>query len=295
MPRALGILALALLAGCGGETKPAPQPTRDPKTEKTLQFIALEALDLIVPGKITVPGVNAPPAPPQPSSTPKEVRRYEHAMEVGEHGDKIDPADLEPMAEMDMDCSGEHWPHQYFNEARAMQLGRASRDGNKLTIGKYVLEDYAPIVLNGVSTWGEEAYHYLGVLKRLDLDVVYATQPEDMEYKLLDVRTGASIPMEGLPVASPSGRILVALSNDEMNFVGIDIAERTATGLTSIKQIDVDIYPCGLKWVSDTKATFRERVLGTNPVTRSSEYQLVPGSATLELIKGEWVYTPVKK
>jgi hypothetical protein len=236
------------------------------------------------------------PGPTEPlQAAPPETVAYQHVLLVGQHGDETDPADLEPLAVTAMTCGSSTFLPDHVNEPRALALGRARRDGNELTVGGRSRVDYGRVTFDGVATTHDAAFYAFGVLKRVDLDVVYINLPEDSDYELVDAGTGTSVTMNGLPIASPSGRFLVALGGDEMNFIGIEIAERGPQGLSIARKIETSTYPCGLKWLSETKASFQE----LKPELAAGPWNnLVPddaqrfGASSIELVDGKWVYSP---
>lgn len=274
-----GFWALALLAACGADR--GDPPTLASASKEADVSLSLGSLDSTTSELV-------PPA--------EEITPYAHKSLVGKLGEGVDPADLEPLVQKAMTCEEHEHPVEYINEPRALELGRAIRNGNDLRIGGQTLVDYGPITVNGVLGTHDAAFFYFGVFKKLDLDIVYVTLPEDEEYQLLDAVTGTIVSVEGLPVASPTGRFLVAFGHDAMNFLGINIVERSKSGLTNEKAIKTVAYPCGLKWLSDTKAMFQElkpsalseRIHGPWRKDIKGRY----GPAYIELRDGDWVYTP---
>ena len=269
-----GIVAIALLAGCGSASTP----------------------DAGLAGDVAPPAaaVQAQPETAHPFPIPAAGS---HTLLVGQHGDQIDPADLEPLALKAMACGEAVVPREYINETRAMGLGRVQRDGEQLHVGGILLDDYGPVMVDGEALDHDVAFYYFGVLKRLDLDIVYVDMPEDHEFMLVDAGTGTAYSTKGLPVASPSGRFLGATGRDEMNYVGIQIVEHGAAGLRGAKIIETRTYPCGLTWASETRAMFQElkpAVVERSLGDRWWEDMGLFGAASIELVDGEWIYTPAK-
>ena len=247
-----------------------------------------------VGGDTGQPSADTKPLPPEVTA---EVQ-YIHQPMIGRLADQADPADLDSLAEKAMTCGSEVFPSEYFNEPRALQLGRASQNGNELKVGGQTHVDFGPVLVDGVERTHDDAFAYVGVLKRFDLDVVYVRQPEDEEYQIIDASTATAVNINGLPIASPSGRALIAFAGDAMNFVGIEIVERDSAGLKLVRKFDTATYPCGLQWLSDTRATFLEIKPGAIHTPSLGDWDARErkyfGPASIELRNGEWIYTPAK-
>jgi hypothetical protein len=80
-----------------------------------------------------------------------------------------------------------------------------------------------------------------------------------------------------------------------MEGVGIEVAERTDQGLKMLATFESDRYPCGLAWVSETKARFKELGQGSGPNVGGpwrEETRDFYRDAFIELRDGKWNYLP---
>jgi hypothetical protein len=217
---------------------------------------------------------------------------------VYSRGNELDPNDLGALARTTAACGGP-WSRDFLNEPLALQNGRAVRNGNSLVIGEGRLEnpfaqlsgDYGP---RDTDAW---EYHYFGTYADTGLDLVHVQYTEGNGYLLMDRKTLTTVEFRSLPLPSPSGRYFAASSSDEMTGSGIEVAERTDEGLKMVATFESDRFPCGLAWLSETKATFKELGPGTAPNVGGywrEEARAFYRDASIELLDGKWNYLPAK-
>jgi hypothetical protein len=215
---------------------------------------------------------------------------------VHARGSELNPDDLETLAQVTGACGGP-WARDFLNEPLALKNGRAVRDGDALRVGEgSFVNPYAQ--LSGAYgprdpiAW---EYHYFGTYRGSGLDLIHVQYSEGNGYQLIDRATLTAVEFQSLPLPSPSGRYFAATSDSEMAFVGIEIGEHTGEGLQWVESFESKRYPCGLRWVSDTRIEFRE--LG--PETPNDvwgvwreETRAYYRDAAVELRDGKWVYLP---
>lgn len=224
----------------------------------------------------------------------------ERSLGVYSRGAELDPNDLGALARITEACGGP-WARDFLNEPLALQNGRAVRDGNVLTIGEGRFEnpfaelsgEYGP---RDMDAW---EYHYFGTYTGAGagLDVVHVQYSEGNGYILADRETLSLAEFQSLPSPSPSGKYFAATSASDMIGSFVEVAERTPQGVKTIATIESDRFPCGLTWISDSKATFRE--LGPEAGPRFSGYwdedsRSFYRDAAIELRDGVWTYLPAK-
>lgn len=85
---------------------------------------------------------------------------------------------------------------------------------------------------------------------------------EDLFWKLLDRKTGATFRMEGYPLFSPDGRHVVSAERDEMNLDALDVYEVRASGLARVFQAippTPSWFPERVCWVDNATIAYTRR------------------------------------
>ena len=233
--------------------------------------------------------------PPQPDTPEAPLER---SLGVYSRGAELDPNDLGALARITEACGGP-WSRNFLNEPLALQNGRAIRDGNVLRFGEAGFENPFAQLSGGYGPRDMDAweYHYFGVYAGTGLDVVHVQYSEGNGYILADSETRTLVEFQSLPTPSPSGKYFASPVSSEMTTSAVEVVERTAGGLKFVATFESDRYPCGLTWLSDTKATFRELGPGASPSDGGGwrkENSALYRDASIELLDGKWIYSPAK-
>lgn len=282
--------ACIALASCGNGASGPPSPADKPTHSSN--DVAAETFFRGLFG-LQKRQVHAPPHEPDAAEAPPE-----RSLGVYERGGELDPNDLGALARLTGACDGP-WAREFLNEPLALQNGRATRDGNVLTIGEGRFENPFAVLSGEYGPRDLDAweYHYFGAYADTGLDLVHVQYSEGDGYILLDRDTLTAVEFAALPSPSPSGKYFATAVADEMDISRVLVAERTPSGLKMVATFESDRFPCGLNWTSDSKATFQE--LGPDAGPRASGYwdknsRSFYRDAAVELRDGAWVYLPAK-
>ena len=197
------------------------------------------------------------------------------------------PGRLEAYAARVAPCNAP-WSRDFLSlEDRSIRAtGRARRSGDDLFVGKARFRD------DHSGTDGRfgvretpGTYEYIGVYAKSGLDLVHVQYHEGDGYILVDPASGDKVEFAQPTVPSPSGRYFAAASDAEAyNFNGVQIAERTSSGLKMAAELEQAPNPCGLVWRSDSEIALTVKPLTFSPRREWSRASVVRGR------DGRWIY-----
>jgi hypothetical protein len=108
---------------------------------------------------------------------------------------------------------------------------------------------------------------------------LWTGQNEDVQWYLVDRKTGLTLQVEGYPLLSPDGRMFVAAEADEMNSHFLDIYSVNASGVTLMFRADpVEWFPRHVRWLDNSTVAY----------ARATYNDAIERLEVLKLENGKW-------